>query len=220
VLESGHSKRRLGRPPSEEVPEGERRERILRVAPALFGQRGYAAVSLGEIATGVGVTKPALYHHFSSKEALYTAVMCRFLDIIGGEIRGALRGPEPTPAKIRRLVEVAVMRVPFEADLDALLRDADEHLAPAQREAVTAAHYAMRRALEDLMEEGIAAGHLKRQDSRLLAHAFWQLLAGFVGQRGADAGFHGRPDVAAVVADLFLSGALANGELADPKLTS
>ena len=60
----------MGRPSIKEVPEGERRVEILRVAGRLFQQRGYAAVSLRDIAAGVGVTKATVLHHFGSKAGL------------------------------------------------------------------------------------------------------------------------------------------------------
>ena len=44
------------------------RERILDTALDMFIERGYDKTSLREIAERVGVTKPALYYHFSSKE--------------------------------------------------------------------------------------------------------------------------------------------------------
>jgi AcrR family transcriptional regulator len=46
------------------------RERILAVAQELFIKDGYDKVSLREVAEQVGVTKAALYYHFSSKEQL------------------------------------------------------------------------------------------------------------------------------------------------------
>ncbi|QOC26645.1 MULTISPECIES: TetR/AcrR family transcriptional regulator [Microbacterium] len=53
----------------------ERRARILRDATALFARDGYAATSLREIAERVGVSKSALLHHYSSKDALLGAVL-------------------------------------------------------------------------------------------------------------------------------------------------
>lgn len=53
----------------------ERRARILRDATALFARDGYAETSLREIAERVGVSKSALLHHYSSKDALLRAVL-------------------------------------------------------------------------------------------------------------------------------------------------
>jgi AcrR family transcriptional regulator len=46
------------------------RERILETALDLFIEQGYEKTSLREIAERIGVTKPALYYHFSSKEKI------------------------------------------------------------------------------------------------------------------------------------------------------
>lgn len=46
------------------------RTKILEVALDLFGQRGYDAVGVQEIAEGSGVTKPTLYHYYGSKKGL------------------------------------------------------------------------------------------------------------------------------------------------------
>ena len=41
----------------------------------LFSQIGYSSASMREIADAVGLSKPALYYHFSSKEALFLAAV-------------------------------------------------------------------------------------------------------------------------------------------------
>ena len=57
------------------LAQGESTKRsILDAATRLFGERGYAATSLDEITASAGVTKGALYHHFSDKETLFRAV--------------------------------------------------------------------------------------------------------------------------------------------------
>ncbi|MGA8113286.1 MAG: TetR/AcrR family transcriptional regulator [Actinocatenispora sp.] len=52
-----------------------RREEILDVAVDLFARRGYHGVSMDEIGKAAGVTGPALYHHFSGKEAMVAAAL-------------------------------------------------------------------------------------------------------------------------------------------------
>lgn len=41
----------------------------------MFGQRGFAATTIDDIAAQTDLAKGAVYHHFPSKEALFTAVM-------------------------------------------------------------------------------------------------------------------------------------------------
>jgi len=49
--------------------------RILRAAEALFSRHGYDGVSMSAIALQAGVSKANVFHHFSSKNALYLAVL-------------------------------------------------------------------------------------------------------------------------------------------------
>lgn len=44
------------------------RRRILKTASALFAQRGFAGTSIRDISDELGLTKAALYYHFTSKE--------------------------------------------------------------------------------------------------------------------------------------------------------
>ncbi len=46
---------------------------LLDTAERLFFERGFAAVSLGDIAQAAGVTKPIAYRHFTTKEGAYLA---------------------------------------------------------------------------------------------------------------------------------------------------
>ena len=51
------------------------RRRILQSAHKLFRRRGYARISMDEIASATRVTKRTLYQHFESKDALLSAVL-------------------------------------------------------------------------------------------------------------------------------------------------
>jgi AcrR family transcriptional regulator len=55
------------------VDREEREAIVLREAGAVFAARGFHAASMDEIADRVGVSKPMVYAHFGSKEALYLA---------------------------------------------------------------------------------------------------------------------------------------------------
>lgn len=57
------------------LPRAEREEQMLDAARGLFAARGYAAVTMDDVAAAVGVTKPLLYTYFGNKERLYVACM-------------------------------------------------------------------------------------------------------------------------------------------------
>lgn len=51
------------------------RERLLSSALNLFAARGYASTTVREIVAAAGVSKPALYYYFGSKEGIYLELM-------------------------------------------------------------------------------------------------------------------------------------------------
>ena len=51
------------------------KQKIIEKALELFSERGYDAVSVAEIAAAVGIKAPSLYNHFSSKQAIFDAIV-------------------------------------------------------------------------------------------------------------------------------------------------
>ena len=83
---------------------------LVEVASELFTEQGYAGTSLDEIVAGARVTKGALYHHFSGKQALFEAVFENVEDQASRSIRRAVRGHkdpwEKARAGLRAFLEV------------------------------------------------------------------------------------------------------------------
>ncbi|HWS92867.1 MAG TPA: TetR/AcrR family transcriptional regulator, partial [Mycobacterium sp.] len=61
-------------------PRSDTRERIQEVARELFVQRGVQRTSLQDIADKLGITKPALYYHFPSREDLVRSILVPLID--------------------------------------------------------------------------------------------------------------------------------------------
>jgi AcrR family transcriptional regulator len=66
--------RSRGNPPAR-LPRVEREQQMLVAAHELFAERGYAAVTMDDVAAAAGITKPLLYNYFGNKERLYLACM-------------------------------------------------------------------------------------------------------------------------------------------------
>lgn len=60
----------------------EKQERILSAAITVFSETGYSGTSMDAIAAQAGLTKPTLYNHFPSKEALFSAMMAARRDVM------------------------------------------------------------------------------------------------------------------------------------------
>jgi AcrR family transcriptional regulator len=61
-------------------PRSDTRQRIQEVARDLFLQQGVQRTSLQDIANKLGITKPALYYHFSSREDLVRSILVPLID--------------------------------------------------------------------------------------------------------------------------------------------
>ncbi len=60
----------------------EARVRILDNAARLILDKGFAATSMRDIASAVGIKAGSLYHHFASKEEIFTAILERGIDVM------------------------------------------------------------------------------------------------------------------------------------------
>lgn len=62
-------------PAAPDAPRTPRQRELIAVAARLFAQRGYHAVGINDISGELGLTGPAFYRHYPSKEALLIAVL-------------------------------------------------------------------------------------------------------------------------------------------------
>jgi AcrR family transcriptional regulator len=82
--------------PSGESPtrrQGDRRQAIIEAATDLFADRGFAGVSVQEIADAAGTHKTTVLYHFETKEALHEAVLAQALGRVAEIQQDFLSGP-------------------------------------------------------------------------------------------------------------------------------
>jgi AcrR family transcriptional regulator len=88
-------------PSRSRLPRAEREAQMLASAHALFAERGYAAVTMDEVAAAVGVTKPLLYTYFGNKDRLYLACMRPAGDALLQTVVEAIGATSTAPAALR-----------------------------------------------------------------------------------------------------------------------
>ncbi len=90
--------------------KGDVRERaILDTCEALLAQKGYDAMTVGDIAQGAGITRGALYFYFGSKQDVITALVARTVEHLWERSRATAQADEPRQAieaAMRRTVEL------------------------------------------------------------------------------------------------------------------
>lgn len=86
------------------------RERaILQTACDLLGAKSFDAMTMDDVAGGVGIAKASLYKHFGSKEELCCAAMAEVLHLVNAHL-AALDPGLPPLDKLRALVRWSVER--------------------------------------------------------------------------------------------------------------
>src|SRR5689334_10862227 len=92
------------------------RDEILQAAGALMHEKGYAAMSMDELASQVGISKPTLYSHFTTKEDLVVAAVSYWFDRVSEAVTA-----DPTPrSPLQQLAFILRTVVQIQIDRDAL----------------------------------------------------------------------------------------------------
>jgi AcrR family transcriptional regulator len=68
------------------------RTRILESAHRVFSEKGYREATMDEIAEGVGLSKPALYRYYQSKEELFREIFRLFNQATAKALRESFKG--------------------------------------------------------------------------------------------------------------------------------
>lgn len=117
------------------------RAALLAAARELFTERGFAGTGREDIAERAGVTRGALYHHFDSKQAAFSAVVDELeAELVDRVVAAARRGNSPFD-QIRRASR-AYIDACVEPDVARILTDAPAVLGLAEcraRDAATCA---------------------------------------------------------------------------------
>ena len=82
-----------------------RRDQILDAANALFSERGYADVSIEDIASSAGVTRGLVHHYLGGRKEVYVALLER----VGADREEHLRAPVGPSARDRVADSVALV---------------------------------------------------------------------------------------------------------------
>ncbi|WP_443747723.1 TetR/AcrR family transcriptional regulator [Asticcacaulis solisilvae] len=119
------------------------RDRIVSAARRLFNQGGFSQVTIEQIMTEAELTRGGFYHHFGSKEQLFTEVVANYITCNPLAVEARRGGPEFGNAHFvaRRLIDLYLSDDVFDdvaqhCPLYALPSDA-RALGEASREAYT-----------------------------------------------------------------------------------
>ncbi|WP_071796385.1 TetR/AcrR family transcriptional regulator [Natronohydrobacter thiooxidans] len=151
--------------------------RIRAVALDLFAQHGYAAVSMRQIAQGVGVQAGALYLYTPDKQSLLFDLMQAHL----AELHAALAELPPCPDACAALEQFTRFHIRFHRAREKAVFIAYMELRNLEPENFARIEE-MRRSyeahLEGILQRGVAAGQFTLPDAKLAGFALIAMLTG------------------------------------------
>ncbi|WP_227980398.1 TetR/AcrR family transcriptional regulator [Nocardia spumae] len=152
----------------------QRREEILLRSARLFQERGYTGVSIDDLGADLGISGPALYRHFSGKEAILAQIGLDFLDGLRTTTDQAMTesGPPEQDRLTHAVVEYALDRT---AELTVCIRHL-WHLGPDRLAQIEERFVALRDAWVPVIVA--AYPHIDPQDAGLYVRAGSGLLIG------------------------------------------
>ncbi|HEY7034129.1 MAG TPA: helix-turn-helix domain-containing protein [Thermomicrobiales bacterium] len=152
------------------------RERIVAEARERFVAHGYAAMTMQEIADAVGVTKAALYYHFSDKEALFGEAFIDEMERICAGIAAAMA----TETRLAGQLE-AVARFLLDAsglEFARLIADLDRYVALDRRRELLDRVPRPRDVVRPAFETALANGEIRPVDLDVAVSLFFSMVFG------------------------------------------
>ena len=185
---------------------------ILESAQELFLNKNYADVTMSDIAEAAQVTKGALYHHFTSKEELYQAMMLVDLGEKRALMQAAAKSKGTCRERLHRLTLNFLNLPPAKRELMRLVRrDINIFKDPIRDNLIRAYQVALPEQVEAIIRDGIRDGELKETDPRLLSWEYVALVEVVLNGYAQDIlGSNGR--AADYVLNLFFNGAKATNQ--------
>jgi AcrR family transcriptional regulator len=157
--------------------QSERREKtrgaIVKAARRMFGERGFAAATMDDIAGGARVAKGAVYHHFRTKEELFGAVFDQVSRELVIELDRIARAEKDVLAAMAAGTEAYFAACAKGATGQILLRDGPAVLGWERWREIDAKHFGgkLPRALTVAIEKGLIARQPVEPMARLLLGA-------------------------------------------------
>jgi TetR/AcrR family transcriptional regulator, cholesterol catabolism regulator len=145
-----------------------RKEEIKTAAAKLFGEKGFAACSVRDIANAVGLGAASLYNHMGSKDELLTEICFRCAnEFLEGMKRIDVEGKTPDQ-KIKELIRLQIHIALHDKGSVTVFNDEWKHL----QEPFLSSFLELRRTYENaylrIIRDGIETGILKNVDNYLV----------------------------------------------------
>lgn len=143
---------------------------IIEAATELFAARGFAGTSLQDIAEATGLTRPALYHYFSSKEDLLSRLVSEVTVGPAADLRRIRRrAATPVVERLREMAtSIALLQAQHPSRFRMLIRS-EADLPEALAATYASGRRSVLREFSSVIDEGVGSGEFRPVDARTAA---------------------------------------------------
>jgi AcrR family transcriptional regulator len=151
--------------------------RIREAALRLFAEHGFAAVSMRQIASAVGLQAGALYNYTPDKQALLFSLMKEHMDDLLGDL-ARLPSQDAPQARLESFVRFHIAFHLERPELVFIAYMELRNLTPENFGVIEGLRRDYENALERILSDGVAAGSFEVADTKLATLAVIAMLTG------------------------------------------
>jgi AcrR family transcriptional regulator len=193
------------------TPSSERPAEVIAKAAELFDTRGFHNTSMEDIAEGVGLRKPTLYHYFKSKDEILHRIHDEFIELL-------IRRQEQ---RVAQEMQTKILLLEAMGDVLELMQthrghvrvffESHRELPPAEHDEIAAKREHYEQLIRDVFDRGVAEGVFRELPTALVTKGMFGM-CNWAYQWYRDDGTMRPRDIAYLFWDMLLNGVAVDGK--------
>jgi AcrR family transcriptional regulator len=148
-------------------------DEILSAAARLFGERGFRAITINDIAASLGYTKSVVYYYFTNKNEILWQIFLRMCDRYITTVNEVLQQQDLLPQeKLKQILYRHCLNVMTQKDWTAIFFREESELLPEQYDHMRKHKREYDSLIEGVFEDGVKAGVFKSIPSHIAVGGF------------------------------------------------
>ncbi len=152
--------------------ESATRDRLLAASLDVFASKGYHGAIVDDIVAASGTSKGAFYHYFSSKQAIFVALMDDLAAVLEQGIESAIAGQASGLAKVEAALQIVLETAARQRELVKILLVEAVGLGPTFEQKRLEIHRRFARLIQRHLDRAVSEGDLPVQDTALVAQSW------------------------------------------------
>ena len=141
-------------------------ERVMRIVATMYRERGYERTSMSALARRAGLTAPAIYHYFGSKEEILASFLDYTLRDLTNSVRNGIRGKTSSgklQSFVKALVRWQLQQTPFPEAYDRIfeLGQLRNSLPDTHRQHILDLERNFYELCREIIQEGVDCGEFR-----------------------------------------------------------